>query len=83
MPYKLKKNAPEFDCVDGPFAGNKYRHYEVYGAVPPGDKARFEEIRYPAKAGTSSKSAAPAAKKKDASDAEKPSAAPKKGGSDK
>jgi len=50
MPYKLKKNAPEFDCVDGPFAGKKYRHGKTYPDVPPGDKGRFIEVEVASKA---------------------------------
>ena len=47
MAYKLKKNQPEFDVVDGPFAGKKYRHNERYDEVPPGDKDRFEVVKKP------------------------------------
>ena len=49
MPWKLKANAPEFDCVDGPLAGKKYRHGELYADVPQGDKCRFESVVLPPK----------------------------------
>ena len=49
MAYKLRKNKPEFDVVDGPFAGKKYRHNESYAEVPPGGKDRFEVVKEPAK----------------------------------
>lgn len=45
MPYMLKKNKPEFDVVDGPFAGKKYRHSGTYEEVPPGEKDRFEVVK--------------------------------------
>jgi len=75
MPYKLKANAPEFDCVDGPFAGKKYRRGEVYADVPPGDKGRFETVRKPVPA-TAKTVPSGKVKKNDASDVKKASSAP-------
>ena len=49
MPYKLKKNAPEFDCVDGPLAGQTFRRGQVYTYVPAGDRDRFELVTEPKK----------------------------------
>jgi hypothetical protein len=43
--FTLKKNAPEFDMVDGPYKGQKFRHGEVYADVPPGEKGRFEAAK--------------------------------------
>lgn len=62
MPWKLKQNAPEFDCVDGPLAGQKFRRGQVYDDVPLGDKARFDPAEPPPKP--------PIEKKKDDSEAE-------------
>ncbi len=45
MPWVLKKNAPEFDVVDGPMAGKQFRKGITYTDVPPGDKAKFEEVK--------------------------------------
>ncbi|OQY41846.1 MAG: hypothetical protein B6240_14695 [Desulfobacteraceae bacterium 4572_87] len=45
MPYKLKSNTPEFNVVDGPMAGQKFRHGQVYDVVPEGDKSRFEGLK--------------------------------------
>ncbi len=45
MPWVLKKNAPEFDVVDGPMAGKQFRKGITYADVPPGDKAKFEEVK--------------------------------------
>lgn len=80
MPYKLKVNAPEFDCVDGPFAGKKYRHGKVYPDVPPGDKGRFESVQNPAPA---AKKPADQPKKSATSEDDKTASvkAPQKGGS--
>ena len=79
MPYMLKKNSPAFDMVDGPDAGKKYRHGEVYTDIPRGEKGRFEEAK-PAPASVA------ATKKKENSEVD-PSApvkaAAKKGGINK
>ncbi len=39
--YKLKPNVPDFEIVDGPFAGRKYKAGETYKEVPPGEKNKF------------------------------------------
>lgn len=81
MAYKLKKNKPDFDVVDGPFAGKKYRHNESYEEVPPGEKDRFEVAKADKSAakpagkpeGADVKPATQTAgKKKDASEVKKP-----------
>lgn len=77
MPYQLKKNQPGFDVVDGPFAGQKYRHNEVYTEVPPGEKERFEVAK---KAVKSAPQGGVATKKKGGSEANKPTAVKSKGG---
>ena len=41
--FKLKKNSPEFDVVDGPMTGQQFRHGKTYTEIPPGDKSRFEK----------------------------------------
>lgn len=79
MPWKLKANAPEFDCVDGPLAGKKYRHGELYADVPQGDKGRFESVVLPPK-----KPAKTQAPKKNAVSEDKQTASVKpEGGTDK
>ena len=47
MPMQLKKNAPAFEMVDGPFQGKKYSHGRTYAddLIPPGEKARFEKVK--------------------------------------
>ena len=42
--YRLKKNQEEFEVVDGPFEGRRYRHGETYRKIPPGERHRFEQI---------------------------------------
>ena len=44
MPYRLKENIPDFDVVDGPFAGRRYRRGEIYAEIPPTEEDRFEEV---------------------------------------
>lgn len=44
MVYRLKNGQPDFDVVDGPFAGKQYRHGQDYDIVPPDQKHRFEEV---------------------------------------
>jgi len=44
MQYRLKQTSPEIDVVDGPLAGRKFKHGEVYEEIPEGDKGRFEEV---------------------------------------
>lgn len=39
--YKLKPNVPDFEVVDGPFAGRKYKAGEVYPEVPENEKDKF------------------------------------------
>jgi hypothetical protein len=41
--YKLKPKSPEFECVDGPLAGRKFRKGELYAEVPAGDRDKFDE----------------------------------------
>ena len=43
--FKLKSNVPDFDVVDGPFAGRKYEAQETYAEVPPEYQSKFEEIK--------------------------------------
>jgi len=87
MPYKLKPNAPEFDVVDGPFAGKKYRHGEIYPDVPPGDKGRFEAVgaKSLSPAPKPAKTVAPPAKKNGVSEDDNKASVktPAKGGSKK
>lgn len=45
--YRLKKNVPEFEAVDGPLAGRKFRHGATYEEIPPGDAHRFESAERP------------------------------------
>jgi len=40
--YQLKPNVPDFEVVDGPFAGRKYKAGETYKDVPPECRDRFE-----------------------------------------
>ena len=57
MPYKLKANVENFEVVDGPLAGRKFRGGEVYQEVPPQDAGRFEEISTPQTAAAAAESA--------------------------
>ena len=43
--YKLKKNVADFDVVDGPFAGRKFRAGAAYAEVPPEHISKFEPAR--------------------------------------
>ena len=43
--YKLKKNIADFDVVDGPFAGRKFRAGAAYAEVPPEHIDKFEPAR--------------------------------------
>ena len=36
MRYQLKQTSPEFDVVDGPLSGRKFKHGEVYEEIPEG-----------------------------------------------
>ena len=40
--YKLKPSSPEFEVVDGPLAGRKFKRGEVYAEVPPQYADRFD-----------------------------------------
>lgn len=42
--YGLKPNVPDFEVVDGPFAGRKYKAGETYQEIPPEEKEKFEVI---------------------------------------
>ena len=42
--YKLKPTVPDFEVVDGPFAGRKYKAGDAYKAVPPEEAHKFTEI---------------------------------------
>lgn len=42
--YKLKPNVPDFEVVDGPFAGRKYKAGNVYQEVPKEEIAKFIPI---------------------------------------
>jgi hypothetical protein len=43
--FILKKGFAEFDMVDGPCAGKKYRHGKKYAEVPEGYEDRFESAK--------------------------------------
>lgn len=45
--YTLKQNVPDFEVVDGPFAGRKYKAGETYKEVPENEKHKFMEIGDP------------------------------------
>lgn len=45
MEYRLKRNVPGFDVVDGPLAGRQYRHGVVYGEIPPAEAGKFEPVQ--------------------------------------
>jgi hypothetical protein len=49
--YKLKPNVAEFEMVDGPFTGRKYRHGEQYREVPPQYEGKFTETAGAAEGG--------------------------------
>lgn len=39
--HKLKPNVPDFEVVDGPFSGRKYKAGEAYNEVPENEKHKF------------------------------------------
>ncbi len=45
--YELKPNLPDFEVVDGPFAGRKYKAGEAYKEVPEEEKHKFNDIPPP------------------------------------
>jgi len=45
--YKLKPNVPDFEVVDGPQAGRKFKSGQVYTDVPMEEKSKFEIIPSP------------------------------------
>lgn len=40
--YKLKANFPDFEVMDGPYAGRKYRAGQVYTEIPADERHKFE-----------------------------------------
>jgi hypothetical protein len=44
MGFVLKKNTEEFQVVDGPLAGRKFKRGKVYGEIPEGEAHRFEKL---------------------------------------
>ena len=50
--YRLKPGRESFQIVDGPFAGRKFERGREYKReeIPPGERARFEEVIAPAPA---------------------------------
>lgn len=46
MKYKLKANVENFDVVDGPFTGKKFRRGKVYRKedIPENEMHRFEMV---------------------------------------
>jgi hypothetical protein len=49
--YRLKKNIEAFRVVDGPFAGRRYKHGEVYTELPPRESHKFDPVNAEATAG--------------------------------
>jgi hypothetical protein len=45
MPFKLKDTAPNFEMVDGPFEGRRFRQGETYDEIPAEYKDRFEKVK--------------------------------------
>lgn len=45
---KLKANVENFEVVDGPFAGRRFKRGKIYTTVPNNEKHKFEEVK-PAK----------------------------------
>jgi hypothetical protein len=43
--YKLKTNVPDFEVVDGKFAGRKYRHGQTYQEIPPEEVKKFDQVK--------------------------------------
>lgn len=43
--YRLKKNQPAFEVVDGPMAGKQYTHGVTYTEIPAGEAKKFIEIK--------------------------------------
>lgn len=48
--YRLKKNVPAFEVVDGKYAGRKYAHGQVYEDIPPEEAKKFETVQAQKKA---------------------------------
>jgi hypothetical protein len=60
MAYRLKRNEPAFEVVDGPLAGRKFEHGKIYLEIPGSEAHRFEDL------GEAKVAPAKAAAKKDA-----------------
>lgn len=43
--WKLKKNQPPFEAVDGEFAGRQFVHGKRYKEIPGNDKDLFEQLQ--------------------------------------
>lgn len=42
--FRLKRNVPDIEIVDGPFARRKFRAGETYTEIPPELQDRFETV---------------------------------------
>ncbi len=43
--FRLKKNAPEFEVVDGKLAGRKFKRGVEYSEIPENEKGKFEAVK--------------------------------------
>lgn len=43
--FVLKKGQPEFEPVEGPMRGRKFRRGVEYSEVPPGEERRFDRVK--------------------------------------
>ncbi|MDG6005551.1 MAG: hypothetical protein E3K29_06840 [Candidatus Brocadia sp.] len=40
--YRLKPNVPDFEVVDGPYAGRKYTSGQIYNEIPAEERHKFD-----------------------------------------
>ena len=40
--YKLKPNQPDFECVDGPYAGRRFKAGQTYLEIPQNESHKFD-----------------------------------------
>ena len=43
MTYRLRENAPDFECIEGPLSGRKYEAGKTYTEIPPEEAGKFIE----------------------------------------
>jgi hypothetical protein len=79
--YRLKTGIPDFEVVDGKFAGRKYQRGKLYAEVPPEESKKFERVDEPKqKTGTEIGTGTGTAAQKTDAKTQPPAPDPKEGG---